>query len=210
MKYVLLVIFLIIFPLAVIGLELQGIQSEIGMTWLGNSNQSYGSIPSPIIPRIGGGLTLKLNTNFSYLPRVGIYRQEYRLTETGIAVPTGMEFTDAAVIWNIVIEHPVIYWFSSNSSVRIGAGFSPTIFFRFAGKRYGEAQAGSLVAFFYRKLRFLCPETSFIFQWDLSKKTSAAINLSTVWPLYSLWDSIKNPIWDGMMIDLSLLVSFSF
>lgn len=209
MKHVSFLFLFIILPLSLTGLELQGIQAEFGITWLGNSNQSYGSIPSPVIPRIGAGLNLDLTENLSYLPRLGVFRQEYRLTDTGIAVPTGPEFTDSAMIWNIVIEHPVIFWFSDNPSIKIGAGFSPTFFFRFAGKRYGDAQAGSLVAFFYRKLRFLCPETYFIFQWDLSEKTSAAINLGTVWPLYSLWDSIKNPIWDGMMIDLSLLIDFS-
>ncbi len=208
MKRFLFLIIILLISNTLYSFQFTGIQGEMGLMWIGNSDQSYGSVPSPVVPQLGVGPVFRINSSITYSPSIGFFRQEYRLTDFRKSVPTGKEYLDTAAVWTIKIKNPFFFNVFSGKRIRGAAGISPTFLFRFAGRRYGEPRADELIAYFYKKLRFTIPETLFALEWDLSDSIITAFNLGISWPLYSLWDSELDPFWDNMLINLSLLVTF--
>ncbi|MCL2293889.1 MAG: hypothetical protein FWC36_03380 [Spirochaetes bacterium] len=202
------ILFLVLFFLA---LSLYGFAPEsygikAGIMYIRNSHKD--SAPSPVLPFLGVKAYIPRGNNFYLAPSITFNLAEYFWSEDDrMALPAEIEYADAVLLLNFIIDCPFVLKTRINDDVTLGGFIAPTIILRFPVRTHGagEEHRSDILTYFYAG-RFFFLGAGGLVKWDHSPRNSLTVRIDTLLPVFNLFNN--DPLAQQLSIRGSLTFSF--
>jgi hypothetical protein len=212
---ILLVILLAVAAVAGYGFEIESLDFNAGLFWLGASSPE--AAPSPLHWRVGAALPMSFTNLFLLAPELNVsWDNRFTLNEEQTrAIPAELERADQVNFINIILDAHAMFRFDITESISAGPMAFPSFLFRIPIKSWGQAKEDkeykqTLVSYLWGKGRFFFLGAGGFFSWAFSEGVGFVFQLKTRLPVFHIWDQEQLPFHDQMMVAGSIGLKFYF
>lgn len=188
------------------GLDLQGIEIDLGLSLIGNVVPDSG--PDPVVTPLGISFPLRFPGNWTFRPGVMINFSNYGFQDHR-AVPLEAMF-DSVTMMSLFIHLPVGYIWEMGPNLRIVAEGGPVITPRVPIALNGQTAkdfVGDVTGYYFAGRQFYFMLDGGVL-WQFSELLALHSHAYYYLPLYNFWTA--QPFWDQQIIGLSFGFRFTF
>jgi len=171
-----------------------------------------GSVPpaglgdvSPIVQLIGVSLPVRISGPYFLEPMLELFGTNYEWDDkSGTAFPTQIEAGPGFFTLGTLISMHAGASFPVSPVISLGGSIGLDFLLRFPlefTNMSAESVSGRRPAlgYFFGTGRFFYPETRLFLRWQVSDAVGLVVNLRAFYPLFHLWDGLRQPFFDQFM-----------
>ena len=213
-----LVLLILIIPVTVFAVEVEGVQILAGPAFIFNGETVENSPAPPPMPFLSGISVPMTFTEVLYFePGLRLYGTKVALiTKDDVykAVPAAIETADRVHVLNIELRPEIGAVFNLNENIMLGVTGAPVLTFRFAYEAFDDAEDGedmSIVNQYYLSaVRYLSIYAGGFFSWGFADNMALRLKVGTTLPVYHIWDGDDVGFYDQLSIEPEIGFVFRF
>ncbi len=216
----LLTIILLIFAVAVGHAQLQSVDINSGLIWIGNATVEEASdngeptgAPNPLLHTLSVSFPLTLGSVFSFAPEIGIFTTQFGMVPgTNKAVHVEEQF--ARAVWMIGVLVEPLFRLDVALSEKFTLGWNLGIVFLGyvpvwrAVWADGWSDLGDIASYLYGKARYIYPDVGMGFTVKTHENIAFRMQARSYLPVYHLWDDSDGPFYNRLMVSLTVGLRF--